>query len=231
MRIDPNIQILKVGSYFLTMIWDDENLVLIDTGSPGQVELICEAIMDVGYFWGFSAANLTHIILTHQDMDHIGCVLDLLKIAPKAQVFAHEAEAPYMDGRKTPVKLEAALLRYDDADDEGKEQINEYKNKFNSLKFKVDKELKDGEILPIVGGIEVIHTPGHTPGHISLYLQKSRIMVLGDAAGVEDGQLIGFNPQYIQDMELSEKSIEKIKPYPVAGYIGHHSGFAAINNE
>ncbi|MDR2166354.1 MAG: MBL fold metallo-hydrolase [Clostridiales bacterium] len=201
MRIAENVEMLRVGGLNLTLVWDDESLVLADAARPGQADEIAEAIAAAG----FAAENLTHIVLTHQDMDHIGSVRDLLKIAPNAQILAHVDEAPFMDGRAAMTKSGEILAE--------------------ELRFSVNHELTDGEILPIAGGIKIIHTPGHTPGHICLLLQKSGIMVLGDSASVENGELVGFNPIYIQDMELSKQSIEKIRPIKVAGYVGYHSGF------
>ncbi|EIJ79963.1 metal-dependent hydrolase [Bacillus methanolicus PB1] len=58
-------------------------------------------------------------------------------------------------------------------------------------KIKVTKTLKDNQFLPICGGIKVISTPGHTPGHISLYLEESKILFAGDAMVCSNGILKG----------------------------------------
>jgi len=212
----------------MTLAWDESNLVLIDVGMPEQAQAIAQLIADAG----FDAKNLTHIIITHQDMDHIGSTLDLLKIAPNAKLLAHCDEAPYMDGRKTPVRLAGLLERYDTFPPEAQEQIDEYKRSIEDGEFrlKIDQELTDKEVLPICGGIEVVHTPGHMPGHIALFLQKSRIMVCGDAANIEDGKISGPNPVHTPDMEMGMQSVEKIKGYPLAGIVAYHGGFLEIKN-
>ena len=43
--------------------------------------------------------------------------------------------------------------------------------------FKITTSLTDGAILPIAGGLQVVHTPGHTPGHISLLHRPSEILI------------------------------------------------------
>ena len=119
MKIANNAAMLEVtgmGSVNLTLTWDDDNLVLVDAGFPEQTDAIVQAIADAG----FSAAQITHIIITHQDMDHIGCVVDLLKIARSAKVVAHTEETPYIDGSKTPIKLAAMLENYDSLPDDRK---------------------------------------------------------------------------------------------------------------
>ena len=222
MKITDNIQMLKIDSYHLTLLWDDDkNLVLVDAGLDKQHQQLVDAIKSVG----FDPGKITHIIFTHQDGDHVGGGVGMMKIAPNAKVLAHKDEVPYIDGRKTPIKFQSSLENYETYDQETKNQIDASKTLIANTRFPIQQELKDGDVLPICGGIEIIHTPGHTPGHICLYLQKSQIMVLGDAANVEGNELVGFNPQYIQDMELADKSIEKIRKYPMKGAIAYHGGF------
>ena len=43
------------------------------------------------------------------------------------------------------------------------------------------RALTDGELLPVAGGLRVVHTPGHSPGHISLLLESTRTLITGDA--------------------------------------------------
>jgi len=228
MKINKNITMLTIAlegerAMHPVLLRDDENLVLIDTGYPRHTSQIAEAIAATGQ-------PLTHIILTHQDIDHVGAVTRLMALFPDVKVLAHEDEAKYMDGTATPVKLAAALARYEGSTSGEKLEIDKYAERFSEIRFKVDQTLRDGEVLPIAGGIEVVHTPGHTPGHMCLYLRGSRLMVLGDSAGVADGgTLTDFNPIYIQDIELARKSIQKIMTHPIAGFLGHHSGYTPIS--
>jgi len=49
----------------------------------------------------------------------------------------------------------------------------------------VHEQVQDKQVFPICGGIEFVHVPGHTPGHVAVYLQDSRIIVCGDAANIK----------------------------------------------
>ena len=224
MRITENIEMLEItgdiGTIYPTLVWDDNNLVLIDAGLPGQVELFKKAIEDAG----FDAGNLSAIILTHQDIDHIGCVVDLLSLAPNAKVMAYKEEVPYIDGSKTPIKLAAMEANYENLPDDRKAWCDQFKIGFAHCKVKVDKELEDGEVLPICGGIQIIHTPGHTPGHICLYLQEGKVIIAGDAANIENGMLIGSRPQVTWNDNLAEESFEKIKNHEHNSVITYHGG-------
>jgi glyoxylase-like metal-dependent hydrolase (beta-lactamase superfamily II) len=88
----------------------------------------------------------------------------------------------------------------------------------------ITDKVVDGDLLPICGGIEVIHSPGHTPGHIGLFLKKSGLLVGGDALNVGDGKLVGANPAHSLDMELAGASFEKLKGYGAKGVVAYHGG-------
>ena len=228
MRIAENVEMLEVsgtlGKVYLTLTWDDNSLVLVDAGFPGQTETIVQAIGAAG----FSAENITHIILTHHDIDHIGCLKDLLALSPKAQAMTHPEEAPYINGKKTPIKMAAMLEKYESLPAEQKAFCDLLRQAFPNLTVQISRTLSDGEVLPLCGGIEVIHTPGHTPGHISLFLRESSILVTGDALNVAGGKLTGPNPQHTYDMELALRSAEKAKKFPVKAVVSHHDGYLKV---
>jgi len=224
MKIADNAALLPVsgqGTANLVLTWDVSNLVLIDAGFPGQTQAIVKAISDEG----FNAEKLTHIIITHQDWDHIGCITDLQKLSPGLQVLVHEEEAPYIDGRKTPIKLATRLAEYDTLSDEMRARCDWQKAYYAENKIVVTETLHDGMILPICGGIEVIHTPGHTPGHIVLLLKKSGIAVCGDAANIKENQITGSNPIHTYNAEQAMVSLEKIKSYNPNGIVAYHGGY------
>ena len=228
MIITNSVTMLEItengGTIYPTLISGDGHLVLVDAGFPGQTDAIMQAIAEAG----FRAEELTEIIITHQDFDHIGCLRDLLNLAPKAKVLAHIEEAPYIDGNKTPAKLAARLAEYDTLSDEMKARCDSQKELYPKLTAAVTQTLTDGEVLPCCGGIEIIHTPGHTPGHICLYLRESRVMVGGDTLNISDGHITGPNPQHTYDMELGLKSFEKAKAYDFRGLISYHCGYLEI---
>jgi len=224
MKLSNNVELLKVGGVSLVLTWDKNNLVLIDTGFPGQADAIIQAVSDAG----FKIEKLTHIIITHQDWDHIGCLMDLQRLAPFAKTIAHEEEAPYIDGRKTPIKLAARLEQYDSLPADQRERCDSQKEFYGSQKIVITETVNDGTILSICGGVEIVHTPGHTPGHIMLYLRESRIMVCGDGANIADGKLAGPNPVHTYDIPLALLSLEKMKSYDIHGIVAYHGGYICL---
>ncbi|WP_317618381.1 MBL fold metallo-hydrolase [Paenibacillus sp. PL91] len=93
----------------------------------------------------------------------------------------------------------------------------------------VTRLLADGETLPIGGGLTVIHTPGHTPGHISLYHQASKTLIAGDALVIQNGELQGSSPYSTVNMEQALRSLEKFKPFDIEAVICYHGGLLRGN--
>ena len=230
MKIAENVEMLEVKiprgeqtmTLYPTLIWNNNHLVLIDAGLPNSGEIIAQAIKNAV----FDAKDLTEILLTHQDIDHIGGTRELLKFAPQAKVYAHEIDAPFIDGKKTPTKLEALEQRKNSLSPAELPFYNMLKTGFATAHLPVDTLLRDGDVLDLCGGIETVFTPGHTPGHASFYLRSSKIMVVGDAANIADNnELHGSNPAMTWDNEKAEASLAKIKSYDLNGVISYHTGY------
>lgn len=231
MKIAAGVTMLEVSMGLMgnliricpTLLWDDDTVLLIDAGAP------LPKIRDAINAAGVPFEKLNKVILTHQDLDHIGGLPTILAQAPqKIEVLAHEAEKPYIQGDLPLIKLSAERMaqirkQLDLLPDEQRAAL---KSAFeNPPRAKVDRTVADGEELPYCGGVVVIHTPGHTPGHICLYHQPSKTLISGDALNVVDGGLVGPVPQYTQDLDLAVKSLQKLAKYDVANVICSHGGY------
>ena len=227
MRIAENTEMLEIsegqGTVYPVLIWDDKNVVLFDTAFPGQLEIIREAVSKAG----FKLEDITKLIITHQDMDHIGCAKQLAGLG--AEVIAYEEEAPYIQGDKNPVKLSDMEKRMDSLSKEEREFYDRVMENAPRFYTNVGTTVKDGEILDICGGIEVIHTPGHVPGHASYRLINIGIIITGDAANIKDGKLTGANPRHTMDMETAGKSFEKLEKMNPNAFICFHGGLYENN--
>jgi glyoxylase-like metal-dependent hydrolase (beta-lactamase superfamily II) len=97
---------------------------------------------------------------------------------------------------------------------------------FKNAPVKVDITLTDGEELSDCGGITVIHTPGHTPGHICLYHKESKTMIVGEAMNVIDRQLFGPNEQLLnkEERKMAINSLKKFEEYDIENIITYHGG-------
>ncbi len=209
-----------------TLIWDENETILVDTGIPGQNGEINEAIEKADV----PNNKLTKIILTHQDFDHIGSLSEILKTSDhKIEVLAHEVEKPYIEGDKPLIKMNAERVAKM-TESLPEEQRQKIKAIFEiPLSANVDKTISDEELLPYCGGITVIYTPGHTPGHVSLYHHQSKTLIAGDALVADNGILMGPRPAVTPDMETALQSIKKFTKYDIEQVICYHGGLVKEN--
>jgi glyoxylase-like metal-dependent hydrolase (beta-lactamase superfamily II) len=166
MQVLPNVHQLTLRGVNVILIAEEE-LTLIDTGFRGSLGRITDFINRLGR----SLDELGLIILTHNHLDHCGGLPELTA-ATSARVAAHradlsdtEAGLPYHGFvRKMlnvpPIPLIQPLVYARHGD--------------------VGLKLDGGEVLPPLGGLQVIHTPGHTPGSISLFSAREKLLIVGD---------------------------------------------------
>ncbi|MDC2864323.1 MBL fold metallo-hydrolase [Bacillus sp. BP-3] len=211
---------LKIQGFILhpTLIWDDEEAVLIDAGMPCQLEQIHTAMNVLGVPF----ENLKAVIVSHQDIDHIGSLPELLQASTnKINVYAHELDKPYIEGEFPLIKTDPGRMNKEAWASLPKEIQLLYAN---PPKCNVNQTLEDGQELPYCGGIQVIHTPGHTPGHVSLYVKKSKTLVAGDAMICVDGSLQGPVQRTTLDMNTALASLEKYLDFDIESVICYHGG-------
>ncbi len=143
-----------------------EKLALIDSGMSTDADQIIEEIRKDGY----EPEQLQAILLTHTHTDHAGSA-PILAERYAVDIYAHEQEVPYL--RKTKslpyISWLKRLLFW----------LGE-KTVMRSPPCPVDRQLRDGDIIEDLGGLQIIHTPGHTPGSMSLYLPESKAIFCGD---------------------------------------------------
>lgn len=191
-------------------------LTLIDTGLPGQADLIAEKI----YAEGFDVAEVQRVVLTHQDIDHVGslsALVDLLGVP----VIAHATEVPYIDGRMTPIKFPTPERL---AQNPAMAAIMAHYRPVG-----VDRAVADGEVLRDVAGAVVIATPGHTPGHIALYLPGSKTLIAGDSMVAENGVLEGPRERATPNMPQAMESIRRFLDVDIDTIVCYHGGLVTDN--
>jgi glyoxylase-like metal-dependent hydrolase (beta-lactamase superfamily II) len=195
----------------LTLILDaDEGATLVDTGVPGQQDAIAAAMAEAGV----GLADLKTIIITHQDIDHVGSLHELVQTTG-AQVLAHAVETPMIDGTTPPRFADPEMLAL-------RPQMRQLVESFTFTP--VDELLDDGSRIERAGGIRAIATPGHTPGHMCLYLERSQVLIAGDALTASEGRLQGPNPGATGDMALAGQSVRKLADLDVQTIICYHGG-------
>ncbi len=229
MRIAEGVEMLELtanmmgrpGTIYPTLIWDETAAALIDTGLPGMLPQLREAIEQTGVPF----ERLDQVILTHHDIDHIGNLAGIRReLGERVKIRSTVDEMPYISGEKSPLKLAQFEEDLANLPDDRRAIYEWMKSGFQSSFAPVDQALADGEVLPIAGGLVAIHTPGHTIGHMCLYLQRSQLLIAGDALRVEDGKLVQTPAGLNYDLPSYHQSLEKLATYQIDAVITYHGG-------
>jgi glyoxylase-like metal-dependent hydrolase (beta-lactamase superfamily II) len=149
---------------------NEKNWVLIDAGMPKSAQEIIAVAEE-----RFGKENPpVAIILTHGHFDHVGSITGLLNQWP-VQVYAHPLEFPFLSGTQSypdpDITVEGGLLA----------KISAY---YPIQPINIEEALASlpaDRTVPALPGWQWIHTPGHTPGHISLFREKDKTLIAGDA--------------------------------------------------
>lgn len=203
------------------LIADEQEATLIDAGFPGYFSQLREAVEKTGVPFD----RLRRIIVTHYDWDHIGALSDIQKLRGEdVLVYAHSQEKPYIEGTQANIKMtpERIAARLATIPDRFRSQAAAVFAKLPT--GRVDRTVTDSETLPFHGGIRVIHTPGHTPGHICLFLPSHRLLVAGDELRVENGELVGPADIHTPDMPLALASLKKLSGLDIEYVACYHGG-------
>lgn len=210
-----------INRIFPVILSDEEEMILIDCGYPNFLPLIKGAAEKEG----LDISKLTKVIITHHDFDHMGTLAELKREYPNIKVLASMDEEKFISGKEKSLRLQQAEAIYEKLQEEEKEGARAFHNMLQSVEnVSVDICLRDKESFECCGGIEVIATPGHMPGHISIYVKDSKTLIAGDALVVEDGKLAIANPQYTLDINKAKESIEKMSNYDIDTIICYHGG-------
>lgn len=146
----------------------DQEWVLVDTGMQGGTDRIVEAARSL-----FGEARPAAIVLTHGHFDHVGAMSELAR-RWNVPVYAHELELPYITGRSAYPPADPTV---------GGGAMARLARLYPRGPFYVEgaRTLPADGAVPGMPGWRWIHTPGHAPGHVSLWRESDRSLIAGDA--------------------------------------------------
>lgn len=227
-----NIEVLKIEKVignehvvlYPTLLQINGKNYLVDCGyeeTIAELEIGLKAL-------SIDIKDLTGVIITHDDHDHLGGLNFLKQKNRKLKVFCGELEKDSVSGLIKSERLVQAESLFDSLPDDNKSWASDFIRQLKRVKrFDVDGVFKDNDVFE--DEIIVMHTPGHTKGHISLFCPEDRIFIAGDAVVVENGEFDIANPAFTLDIEQAIKSVEKIINLAPRKIICYHGGIIDEN--
>lgn len=200
-EIFPGIYALPLGYVNAFMLAGEDGLSLIDSGLKGSYKRILAGIRETGR----KPEELRNVLLTHHHADHVGSLAALVQKSG-ARTWVSPADAPIMAGEKrrphpNPGSIAGRVFG----------PLIERLPQNNPPPARADNLLNDGDVVPVGGGVKVIHTPGHTRGHVSFFLEgHGGVLFAGDAAGHMFGRVGKPLLIFTEDMPLARESIRKL---------------------
>jgi glyoxylase-like metal-dependent hydrolase (beta-lactamase superfamily II) len=207
-RVIKGVHIVPMGFANAFLIEGADGLTLIDAGYPAKEAAVFGAIRGLGR----STDQLKHLIFTHGHPDHIGSGAAIVR-ETGARTYMHpidvpmaESGGPFRPMRPAPclVGLLCPLFFHPN------ERVQP---------VAIDRPLTDGEILPVAGGIEVIHAPGHCAGQVALLWHPGRMLFAADVCMniMGFGDPVGF--ESLDEGRASQRKLASLS-FDTAGF-GH----------
>jgi glyoxylase-like metal-dependent hydrolase (beta-lactamase superfamily II) len=213
-RVIKGVHVVPMGFSNAFLIEGDDGLTLIDAGFPDKEAAVFGAIRGLGR----SPKQLKHLIFTHGHPDHIGSAAAIVR-ETGARTYLHPLDIPMAEsgGPFRPLTPAPGLLRrvlcriFFDPNE-------------RVAPVAIDQPVTAGEVLPIAGGIEVTHVPGHCAGQVALLWRPGRMLFAGDVCmnvmGL--GDPLGF--ENLEEGRASQRKLTALS-FDAAGF-GHGESIA-----
>lgn len=169
----------KSRMVFCYLLIGDDAALLVDTGCAHNPE---QEILPYMHRIGFDLSQLRYILITHSDVDHQGGNAPMKRAAPHALLMCHALDKPWVENGEALIAGRYSQFERDHGIGYGEVGKDSIRKDLDCSA--IDIALHGEEIFRLGAGwsVRVVHTPGHTWGHLALYDPRSRTLISGEAS-------------------------------------------------
>jgi len=204
MKVTEKIYKLDATKGGYAFIIKDEISFMIDTGMPKKTKAILAELDQLG----IEKSDIKHILLTHNDVDHVGNVAELVR-EMGASIWCSEKDIPYIMGEKKRFGLKKYIS-----------YLMKYEKPSTILSFDKGK---------IPKGLQIIETPGHTPGHVCFIYDE--VLFAGDILMKLGGKLTKSPRIMTWDMDQVNSSLKELLKYKFKYICPAHSVLMKVDQQ
>jgi glyoxylase-like metal-dependent hydrolase (beta-lactamase superfamily II) len=176
---------------------DTDGLSLVDTGLPYNHKRILQYVSQLG----FAPEQVRRLLVTHADRDHVGSVA-ALQARTGARVLASRLEGDALAAGRETRRLRLKSWQ--------RPVFRLLRPLFAKLTpGRADEVIEDGDLLPVLGGLRVLATPGHTPGHLSFFAEQRGVLFAGDSLRVVGARLRVSSGPNTHDAAAAQQSARR----------------------
>lgn len=205
--VDENVYGIQLddAETMATYLVNDEEPALIETGTATGVSRIRDGLADIG----LEPSDLQHIVIGHYHLDHAGGAPALQKAAPNATVYLHESMAEWLTD---PSRFDTLVSSTAESLGEGFESVGEPETPLSPERLETVTD--EGHRIDTGSAtLELVHTPGHSPDHLSVVRPEADLLFANEAIGRYYPRSDEFYPPTTVpsfDIEATRASIDRL---------------------
>jgi glyoxylase-like metal-dependent hydrolase (beta-lactamase superfamily II) len=212
------------GGMNICLLIEGGRITMVDAGLPGSSTGLVAYLDEIG----LAPGAIRRVIVTHHHIDHVGGLPEMLERSG-AEVWAHRDDAAMIEGAiprpGIPPERAEAMLAAMPAEQRAAAAAR-MKQMSDIAPTAVNLRLVGGEELDVLGGVHIVHSPGHTPGHLCLYLPALSLLIAGDLMRLEDGVIRESPSGFAADAAQALDSARQAAALGFERFVGYHGGYA-----